>query len=201
MSNIADRTALIKAKAKDLGFLSVGVSKAEHMDEEARRLESWLSKDYHGQMSYMANHFDKRVDPTLLVPGAQSVISLSYNYYTDEQPVDPSAPKISKYAYGQDYHHVIKVKLKELVAYITEEIGEIDGRVFVDSAPVLERDWAKRSGLGWIGKHTLLLSKQKGSYFFWVVIFIDFWYVHSLSVLRTSLPKGENLYLLYYYLS
>jgi epoxyqueuosine reductase len=173
MSSKADRTALIKAKAKELGFLNVGVSKAEHMDEEAKRLESWLSKDYHGQMSYMANHFDKRVDPTLLVPGAKSVISLSYNYYTDQEQTDPTAPKISKYAYGQDYHHVIKEKLKELVAYITEEIGEIDGRVFVDSAPVLERDWAKRSGLGWIGKHTLLLSKQRGSYFFLAEIISD----------------------------
>lgn len=173
MSSAAQRTALIKAKAKELGFLSVGISKAEHMDEEARRLESWLSKDYHGQMSYMANHFDKRVDPTLLVPGAKSVISLAYNYYTDKEQSDPSAPKISKYAYGQDYHHIIKDKLKGFVAYITEEIGEIDGRVFVDSAPVLERDWAKRSGLGWIGKHTLLLSKQKGSYFFLAEIISD----------------------------
>ena len=173
MSSKAHRTALIKTKAKELGFLSVGVSKAEHMDDEARRLESWLTKDYHGQMSYMANHFDKRVDPTLLVPGAKSVISLSYNYYTDQEQTDPTAPKISKYAYGQDYHHVIKEKLRELVDYATETIGEIDGRVFVDSAPVLERDWAKRSGLGWIGKHTLLLSKQKGSYFFLAEIISD----------------------------
>jgi len=173
MSSTAHRTALIKTKAKELGFLSVGISKAEHMNEEARRLESWLDKDYHGQMSYMANHFDKRVDPTLLVPGAKSVISLAYNYYTDQKQSDPSAPKISKYAYGEDYHHVIKDKLKDLVAYITEVIGEIEGRVFVDSAPVLERDWAKRSGLGWIGKHTLLLSKQKGSYFFLAEIISD----------------------------
>ena len=173
MSSKAHRTSLIKTKAKELGFLSVGVSKAEHMDNEARRLESWLNKDYHGQMSYMANHFDKRVDPTLLVPGAKSVISLSYNYYTEREQSDPSAPKISKYAHGEDYHHVIKEKLKTLVQYVSEEIGEIQGRVFVDSAPVLERDWAKRSGLGWIGKHTLLLSKQKGSYFFLAEIISD----------------------------
>ena len=173
MSQIEQRTDLIKQKAIDLGFLSIGVSKAEMMDAEAKRLESWLNANHHGQMGYMANHFDKRVDPTLLVPGAKSVISLAYNYYTDKIQVDPEAPKISKYAYGKDYHHVVKDKLKELVTYIQSNIGDIEGRCFVDSAPVLERDWAKRSGLGWTGKHTLLLSKQKGSYFFLAEIISD----------------------------
>lgn len=146
---------------------------AEFMDPEARRLENWLNNQHHGTMSYMENHFDKRVDPRLLVPGARTVISLGYNYFNPEQQEDPQAPKISMYAYGRDYHKVIKKKLKLLLTKMREEIGEISGRCFVDSAPVLERDWAKRSGIGWVGKHTLLLSKKKGSYFFLAELIID----------------------------
>ena len=163
----------IKRIASELGFLSVGIAKAEFMEAEARRLEDWLSRDYHGKMKYMENHFDKRVDPTKLVPGARSVISLAYNYYTPKMQVSTDAPKISKYAYGQDYHRVVKDKLFEMVDRIREEVGPVEGRCFVDSAPILERDWAKRSGLGWIGKHTLLLSKQRGSFFFLAELVVD----------------------------
>ncbi len=169
----ADATQLIRKLASEQGFLSIGISKAEFMEPEAKRLESWLNQDYHGKMSYMANHFDKRVDPTKLVPGAKSVISLTYNYYNPIKQEDPEAPKISMYAYGDDYHKVIKDKLFDMVAVIREKVGDVQGRCFVDSAPVLERDWARRSGLGWIGKHTLLLSKQKGSYFFLAELIID----------------------------
>ena len=143
------------------------------MDAEARRLEEWLKLDYHGQMSYMANHFDKRVDPTKLVPGAKSVISLSYNYFPSEAQKNEDAPKIAKYAYGRDYHKVIKKKLKHFMNYIQDHIGVVNGRCFVDSAPVLERDWAKRAGLGWTGKHTLLINKQRGSFFFLAEIILD----------------------------
>ena len=163
---------MIKDKAYDLGFQMVGVSKAGFLEEEAPRLEDWLNKNYHGEMGYMANHFDKRLDPTKLVPGAKSVISLLYNYYP-EQKQDSSAPKLAKYAYGKDYHYVIKHKLKDLLYWMQDEIGEVDGRVFVDSAPVLERDWAKRSGLGWIGKNTLLINPKKGSFFFLAELIID----------------------------
>jgi epoxyqueuosine reductase len=171
--NISKRTRLVKGIAKDLGFLSVGISKAEFMETEAGRLEAWLADGNHGKMAYLENHFDKRLDPRLLVEGSKSVISLSYNYFTEAEQKDPLAPKISKYAFGRDYHKVIKKKLKELVKRLQEEIGSFNGRCFVDSAPVMERDWAKRSGLGWIGKHTLLLSKQKGSYFFLAEIVCD----------------------------
>jgi len=156
-----------------LGFSAIGISRAEHMVEEAQRLEHWLSQGYHGQMSYMDNHFDKRVDPTKLVPGAKSVISLMYNYYNPTMQQDVDAPKISMYAYGHDYHKVVKDQLYEMIHRMREKIGQIKGRCFVDSAPVMERDWARRSGLGWIGKHTLLLSKQKGSYFFLAELIID----------------------------
>ena len=164
---------LLRSEAHRLGFEFVGISKAEHMDEEARRLEQWLNKDYHGKMGYMANHFDKRVDPTKLVEGAKSVVSLMYNYYTEEKQKDQTAPKISKYAYGKDYHLVIKEKLRSLLAYLNNTIGEVNGRCFVDSAPVLERDWAKRSGIGWIGKNTLLIHPKRGSYFFLSELIID----------------------------
>ena len=170
---VDQRTQFIKQRAKELGFLDIGISKAEHMEPETRRLEDWLNQGHHGKMSYMANHFDKRLDPTLLVPGARSVISLSYNYYNPATQEDSDAPKLSMYAYGQDYHQIIKDKLNLLVSDLRESIGEINGRCFVDSAPVMERDWAKRSGLGWIGKHSLLLSKQKGSYFFLAEIISD----------------------------
>lgn len=172
MSLKETHTALIKAEAKRLGFLSCGISEATFLEDEAPRLEQWLKNEYHGEMQYMENHFDKRLDPRLLVDGAKSIISLSYNYYPENTPIDKTY-KIAKYAYGQDYHHVIKAKLKELSDFIQEQIGEVQGRAFVDSAPVLERAWAKKSGLGWEGKHSLILQKQQGSFFFLSELVID----------------------------
>lgn len=173
MKNQSKISEEIKRKAEEMGFFGIGFARAEMMDEEARNLEQWLNSNYHGEMSYMENHFDKRIDPTKLVPGAKTVISLMYNYYNPTLQKDPNAPKISMYAYGKDYHKVFKKKIIALLKWIQDEYGEISGRCFVDSAPVLERDWAKRSGLGWIGKHTLLLSKKKGSYFFLGEIICD----------------------------
>jgi epoxyqueuosine reductase len=168
-----ERSALIKEKAQELGFILCGISKAELMTQEAINLEKWLSKNYHGDMGYMENHFDKRVDPTLLVPGAKSVISLAYNYFSPEKQCDPASPKISMYAYGKDYHKVIRRKLNQLLDWIKINFGVTEGRVFVDSAPILERDWAKRSGIGWIGKNTLLVHPRKGSFFFLAEIILD----------------------------
>ena len=156
---------LIKAEALRLGFSTCGIAKADFLEDEAPRLEQWLKDGYHGEMQYMENHFDMRLDPRLLVDGAKSVISLSYNYFPEQQQNSDSY-KLSKYAYGEDYHHVVKSKLKELHNFIQEEIGEIDGRAFVDSAPIMERAWAEKSGLGWNGKHSLLIQKELGSYFF-----------------------------------
>ena len=156
-----------------MGFLLCNIAKAEFMTEEARRLDEWLSQDYHGDMSYMANHFDKRVDPRLLVPGAKSVISLAYNYYSNVRQIDPEAPQISMYAYGKDYHKVVKKKLQQMLEWMKTSFGNINGRVFVDSAPVLERDWARRSGLGWMGKNTLIIHPKKGSWFFLADIITD----------------------------
>jgi epoxyqueuosine reductase len=166
-------TQKIRHKAHELGFEEVGISKAEFLSDEARHLEKWLNQNRHGSMSYMENHFDMRLNPQLLVPGAKSVISLSYNYYTEKKQQDADAPKISTYAYGRDYHKVVKKKLKELLTFIEQEIGKVDGRCFVDSAPVMERAWAKKSGLGWIGKNSLMLTKGKGSYFFLAEIILD----------------------------
>ena len=163
---------LIKAEAKRLGFLSCGISKAEFLEEEAPKLENWLKKGYHGEMNYMENHFDMRLDPTKLVADSKSVISLGYNYFPAEIQTQDSF-KIAKYAYGQDYHHVIKTKLKELTHFIESEIGTVSGRAFVDSAPVLERAWAKKSGIAWEGKHSLMLKKQEGSFFFLSELIID----------------------------
>lgn len=163
---------LIKSEALRLGFLSCGISKAGFLEEEAPRLESWLNKNMHGQMSYMENHFDKRLDPRLLVDGAKSVVSLLLNYYPSEIQNQDSY-KISKYAYGQDYHFVIKDKLKDLLRFIQIEIGEVQGRVFVDSAPVLDKAWAAKSGLGWIGKNSNLITKQVGSFYFIAELIID----------------------------
>ena len=163
----------IREEAYRLGFGFVGIAKAEQMDEEARRLEAWLNQGLHGKMGYMANHFDKRIDPRKLVDGAKSVVTLLFNYFTDKEQADINAPKISKYARGKDYHLVVKDKLKDLMHFINDEIGEVSGRVFVDSAPVLERDWAKRSGTGWIGKNTLLINPKAGSYFFLAELIID----------------------------
>ena len=172
LTNKQQYTDFIKAEAKRLGFLSCGISKAGFLEEEAPRLEKWLNENRNGQMQYMENHFDKRLDPTLLVDGAKSVISLLLNYYPNETQ-NPEAYKISKYAYGQDYHFVIKSKLKELLHSIQENIGEVEGRAFVDSAPVLDKAWAAKSGLGWIGKNSNLLSKQVGSFFFIAELIVD----------------------------
>ena len=163
---------LIKTEAKRLGFLSCGFSKVEFLEEEAPRLEQWLNKNMHGEMQYMENHFDKRLDPRLLVDGAKSVISLLLNYYPHETQSENSY-KVSKYAYGQDYHHVIKSKLRQLQEFISEEIGEVNGRAFVDSAPVLDKAWAAKSGLGWMGKHSNLLTQQIGSFYFIAELIVD----------------------------
>lgn len=163
----------IKDQAERLGFLSCGISKADFLEEEAPRLEKWLSENKNGQMQYMENHFDKRLDPRKLVEGSKSVISLLFNYYPEKVQQHDDAPKISKYAYGVDYHFVIKDKLKELLALMQEEIGEVGGRAFVDSAPVLDKAWAAKSGLGWRGKHSNLLSKQVGSFFFIAELIVD----------------------------
>ena len=167
-----DYSQLIKTEAKKLGFLSCGISKAEFLEDEAPRLERWLKDGKHGKMAYMENHFDKRLDPRLLVPDAKSIISLLFNYYTPLNQLD-GAPKISKYAYGKDYHHVIKDKLKQLFQIINNKIGEVSGRVFIDSAPVMEKSWAVRSGLGWQGKNTNLISKKAGSFFFIAELIVD----------------------------
>ena len=171
--NREQHTRLIKQKASELGFMYCGISKADFLEKEARRLEEWLKRDYHGKMSYMENHFDKRVDPRLLVDDAKSVVSLLLNYYPDAIQEDQEAPKISKYAYGADYHYVIKDKLKTLMHFIQEEIGEVGGRVFVDSAPVLDKAWAEKSGLGWIGKNANLIHPKHGSFFFVAELIID----------------------------
>jgi epoxyqueuosine reductase len=175
-------TSELKAKAKELGFSGVAIAKAEFMEPEARRLEDWLNQGLHGTMDYMANHFDKRVDPTQLIPGAKSVISLLFNYYTDDTQSDKNAPKISMYAYGRDYHKVVKSRLKQLEKYLEETLGQISSRSFVDSAPVLERDWAKRSGLGWSGKNTLTINPKLGSYFFLAEIICDVVFDYDLPI-------------------
>lgn len=173
MQNTALYTKQIKNWATELGFLFCGIAKAEFLEQEAPRLESWLKKGFHGEMQYMENHFDKRLDPRLLVDGAKSVISLGLNYYTDAQQLDSDAPRISKYAYGADYHDVIKNKLKQLLQLINEHIGEVNGRGFVDSAPVLDKAWAKKAGLGWVGKNANLLNKRSGSFFFLAELIVD----------------------------
>ena len=172
INNKEKYTQLIKAEAQRLGFLSCGISKAGFLDEEAPRLENWLNNNMQGQMSYMENHFDKRLNPTLLVDDAKSVISLLLNYYPSELQNENSY-KISKYAYGQDYHHVIKEKLKELLYFIETEIGEVSGRAFVDSAPVLDKAWAAKSGLGWVGKNSNLITQKVGSFYFIAELIID----------------------------
>ena len=171
--NKLNLTTQIKREAIRLGFDSCGVSKAEKLDDEARILEAWLNQNLHGKMSYMANYFDKRTDPRLLVDGAKSVISLSYNYYTEEKQRDEHAPKLAMYALGKDYHEVVKEKLELLLGFMKEQIGEVSGRCFVDSAPVLERAWAQRSGIGWQGKNGNMLTKKRGSYFFLAEIILD----------------------------
>jgi epoxyqueuosine reductase len=164
---------MVKEIAQKLGFMACGISKAGFLEEEAPRLESWLNQNQHGQMGYMARNFDKRLDPTKLVPGAKSVVSLLYNYFPENTPVDAHAPKIARYAYGADYHHVIKDKLFTFMHHIQDQIRTVGGRVFVDSAPVLEKAWAAKSGLGWVGKNTNLIRKQNGSYFFIAELILD----------------------------
>lgn len=171
-SNCVHTTQQIKAEAKRLGFLSCGIAKAGFLEAEAPRLERWLKNGFQGEMHYMENHFDKRLDPTLLVDGAKSVISLLLNYYP-EHTQNPDSYQISKYAYGQDYHFVIKDKLKELLHFIQNEIGEVNGRAFVDSAPVLDKAWAAKSGLGWIGKNANLITQKTGSFYFIAELIID----------------------------
>lgn len=171
--SIHSNTEVIKSIATELGFSFCGISKAEFLEQEAPKLEEWLKKGYHGQMGYLENHFDKRLDPSKLVPGAKSVVSLIYNYSPQKTHQSEAGPKIAKYAYGQDYHHVIKDKLKEFTQQLTEEVGQVEGRAFVDSAPVMERQWAAKSGLGWIGKNSLLLNRNMGSFFFLAELIID----------------------------
>ena len=162
----------IKDEAKRLGFLSCGISRAEFLEQEAPRLEKWLQSNAHGEMRYMENHFDKRLDPTKLVEGSKSVVSLLLNYYPSEIQ-NAESYKLSKYAYGTDYHFVIKDKLKLLLHSIQDEIGEVHGRAFVDSAPVLDKAWAAKSGLGWVGKHSNLITQQVGSFYFIAELIID----------------------------
>ncbi|WP_375238419.1 tRNA epoxyqueuosine(34) reductase QueG [Aurantibacter sp.] len=172
MNNASTYSKLIKQEAKRLGFLSCGISKADFLETEAPRLEKWLKNNSHGEMAYMENHFDKRLDPTKLVQGSKSVISLLLNYYPEETQIEGSY-KISKYAYGKDYHDVIKSKLKELHYFIETQIGDVSGRAFVDSAPVLDKAWAAKSGLGWIGKNSNLITKNVGSFYFVAELIID----------------------------
>lgn len=173
MTSFAEKySKIIKSKSKKYGFESCGISKAGFLEEDAKPLENWLRNNYHGEMYYMENYFDKRLDPTLLVDGAKSVISLMYNYFPKDEISTIDNFKISKYAYGEDYHHVIKDILKEMIAELQEEIGEFGFRIFVDSAPILERSWARKSGIGWIGKNANLITKQKGSFFFLQKLFV-----------------------------
>ena len=171
--DIREKTKLVKRKCFDLGFSHVGISKSVFLEKEARRLEEWLSNDFNGKMSYMENHFDKRTDPGKLVDGAKSVISVLFNYHNPTKQLDDNAPKISQYAYGKDYHFVIKNKLKELQLFLTKKFGEINCRGFIDSAPVMDKVWAEKSGLGWIGKHSNLINKEVGSYFFIAELIVD----------------------------
>lgn len=172
MTSTERHTEILRREAARLGFLHVGIARAEQMQPEALRLEAWLNRGHQGKMGYLENHFDKRTDPTKLVPGARSVVSLLFNYFPKEEQ-KAGVPKIARYAYGHDYHHVLREKLTELLDTLRDQIGEIDGRVFVDSAPVLERDWARRSGSGWVGKNTLLLNTEIGSYFFLAELISD----------------------------
>lgn len=163
----------IIAKAQELGFFYCGFSEAGFLEDEVPRLENWLKNNRHGKMSYMENHFDKRLDPTKLVPGAKSVISLLFNYATNLTQKDSNAPKISKYAFGEDYHYIVKERLSQLFDFLNETIGAIEGRAFVDSAPVMDKVWAKKSGLGWVGKNSNLIHPKEGSFFFIAELITD----------------------------
>lgn len=168
-----ERARLLKAKAHELGFLACGIARAGFLEEEAPRLEQWLREGRQGEMSYMERHFDLRLDPRRLVPGAKSVISLAYNYHTPPKQQDPQAPKLSTYAYGRDYHKVVKRRLKPLIEFMRTTFGDMDLRAFVDSAPVLEKAWAQRAGLGWVGKHTNVIRQGAGSFFFLCELITD----------------------------
>ena len=173
MENLPGYSRKIKEKALELGFLQAGIARTDHLREDAARLRNWLDKGYHGSMAYMENHFEKRVDPRQLVEGARSIVVVLQNYYTRKKQLDDQAPRISSYAYGKDYHRIMRKKLQSLYAFMEAEIGAHSGRVFVDSAPVLERAWGRLAGLGWIGKHSLLLNRKHGSWFFMGVIITD----------------------------
>ena len=175
----------INEKALELGFAGCGFSRTESLPEDAQRLKIWLQKGYHARMGYMANHKEKRTDPTLLVEGARTVISLLYNYYTDRVPEDPEAPILSKYAYGKDYHFVMKDKMHLLFDYIKSMHADVEGRVFVDSAPVLDRAWARRAGLGWIGKNSMLISRSAGSFVFIGEIILN------LELVYNEIPESD----------
>ncbi len=172
MSAAGKNTELVKKFATQLGFDYCGIAKARRLDDDARNLENWLQKGMHGSMKYMENYFDLRIDPAKLVPGAKSVITVLLNYFPSEEQ-KPLAPKVSKYAYGNDYHQVIRTKLQALLQLMHDQIGEVSGRGFVDSAPVLERSWARESGIGWVGKNTNLLTKEQGSFFFIATLITD----------------------------
>ncbi|MEM6844741.1 MAG: tRNA epoxyqueuosine(34) reductase QueG [Bacteroidota bacterium] len=171
--NYTERTSFIKNTSQNLGFDFCGIAKAEFLSEEAPRLEQWLNQGKQGKMSYLENYFDLRLDPAKLMEGTKSVVTLLYNYYPQEDLNSEGSYKISKYAYGKDYHFIIKKKLRLLLNNVQNKIGEVAGRAFVDSAPILERAWAKKSGLGWIGKNSLLLNKKQGSFFFIAVLLLD----------------------------
>lgn len=171
--NSEKNTLLIKQKAFELGFSHVGISKASFLDDEAKKLEIWLNNNHHGKMNYMENYFDLRTDPRKLVDDAKSVITVLLNYYTDKQQKDKTAPKISKYAYGKDYHYIIRDKLNTLCDFIKKEIGEVNARGFVDSAPVMDKVWAKKSGLGWLGKNSNIINRENGSFFFIGELILD----------------------------
>lgn len=173
MLTAREKAVVIKAKAHELGFLACGVARAEFLNDEAPRLERWLRQGSHGAMGYMERNFDLRLDPRKLVEGAKSVISLAYNYHTPQRQADPEAPVLSTYAYGRDYHKVVKKRLKPLMAFIQEQFGEVAMRAFVDSAPVLEKAWAQRSGVGWMGKHTNIIRQGAGSFFFLCELITD----------------------------
>lgn len=172
MNLLQKNTSIVKQNAASLGFSYCGIAKADFLDEDAKRLEAWLNQNLHGKMQYMETHFDMRVDPRRLVPGAKSVITVLKNYYPEAQQTTNS-PHIAKYAYGKDYHEVIRAQLKEFLQILNEEIGEIAGRGFVDSAPVLERTWAVKTGAGWIGKNGNLINKQLGSFYFIATLIVD----------------------------
>jgi epoxyqueuosine reductase len=173
LENLPENSRKIKQKALELGFLQAGIARADHLREDAPRLREWLDRGYHGSMRYMENHFEKRIDPRELVEGARSVVVVLQNYFTREKQLDGQAPRISKYAYGKDYHRIIRKKLRSLYVFMEEHIGHHSGRIFVDSGPVMERAWGRIAGLGWIGKHSLLLNRKHGSWFFIGVIITD----------------------------